>query len=345
MTSDTSVPESGPPANGLPRRAGIADVAARAGVSVGTASKALNGRGNLREETRARVRAAAEELEFAPSTVARSLLTGRTFTVGIITTDSYGRFSIPIMRGAEDALGLGEMLAFLCDSRDDPIREQHHIKRLLERRVDGIIVAGRRTDARQPVGRNLPVPVVYALAPSADESDISVTSDEPGAARLAIDHLVRTGRRRIAHITGPHSHASSRVRADSTVEALRAHGLELVGDPWFGSWSEAWGRFAVAQLLRSDPDVDGIFCGADVIARGATDALRESGASLPMQVGVVGVDNWVISAEAARPPLTTVDLGLQELGRRAGELLIAAIDGSPAPGLHTVPGHLVVRES
>ncbi|GAA3641078.1 LacI family DNA-binding transcriptional regulator [Kineosporia mesophila] len=328
-----------------PRRAGIADVAARAGVSVGTASKALNGRGTLKEETRARVRAAAQELEFAPSTVARSLLTGRTFTVGIITSDSYGRFSIPIMRGAEDALGLGEMLAFLCDSRDDPIREQHHLRRLLERRVDGIIVAGRRTDARPPIGTNLPVPVVYALAPSADEADISVTSDEGGAARLAVEHLVRTGRRRIAHITGPHSHASARERASATVEALSGHGLELVGDPWFGGWTEAWGRFAVTQLLRAHPDVDGVFCGADVIARGATDALRESGASLPLEVGVVGVDNWGVVAEAARPPLTTVDLGLQEIGRRAGELLLAAIDGTPAPGLHVVAGHLVVRES
>src|SRR5262245_48933633 len=83
---------------GTRRRVGIADVAARAGVSLGTASKALNGRGTLREETRARVRAAADELGFAPSTVARSLLSGRTFTVGIITTDSYGRFSIPVMR-------------------------------------------------------------------------------------------------------------------------------------------------------------------------------------------------------------------------------------------------------
>ncbi|MBT0773729.1 LacI family DNA-binding transcriptional regulator [Kineosporia sp. J2-2] len=334
--------------------AGIADVAARAGVSVGTASKALNGRGNLREETRARVRAAAQELEFAPSTVARSLLTGRTFTVGVITTDSYGRFSIPIMRGTEDALGQGEMLAFLCDSRDDPIREQHHLKRLLERRVDGIIVAGRRTDARQPIGTGLPVPVVYALAPSADPADISVTSDEHGAARLAVDHLVRTGRRRIAHITGPHSHASARERAAGTLEALRGHGLELAGEPWFGSWSEAWGRFAVAQLLRGRPDAgsgtaglpfDGVFCGADVIARGATDALREAGVSLPMQAGVVGVDNWGVVAEAARPPLTTVDLGLEEIGRRSGELLLSAIDGTSAPGLHIVPANLVVRES
>ncbi|MEU6789994.1 LacI family DNA-binding transcriptional regulator [Nonomuraea angiospora] len=338
MTEDLSPQAAG-------RRVGIADVAARAGVSLGTASKALNGRGNLREETRARVRAAAEELGFTPSNIARSLLSGRTFTVGVITTDSYGRFSIPVMRGAEDSLAAGEMIAFLCDSRDDPIREQHHLRKLLERRVDGIIVAGRRTDARRPLGDDLPVPVVYAFAPSSDPNDCNVVSDERGAAHLAVNHLVKTGRRRIAHITGPHSHASARERADGMIEALAGHGLEPVGEPFFGNWTEAWGRFAAAQLLRAHPDVNGIFCGNDVVARGVTDGLREAGISLPMQIGIVGVDNWGLVAEAARPPLTTVDLGLEEIGRRAAELLLAAIDGHPEPGHHVVGSHLVVRES
>ena len=131
-------------------------MAALAGVSVGTASKALNGRGQLREQTRERVRAAAEQLGFQPNTVARSLLHGRTYTVGLITTDHYGRFSIPLMRGAEDALGAGQMAAFMCESRDDPIREQHYVKTLLGRRVDGLIVAARRTDARQPLASTSP---------------------------------------------------------------------------------------------------------------------------------------------------------------------------------------------
>jgi LacI family transcriptional regulator len=327
------------------RRVGIADVAALAGVSLGTASKALNGRGTLREETRARVRAAAEQLGFTPNAVARSLLSGRTFTVGIITTDSYGRFSIPMTRGVEDSLGVGEMIAFLCDSRDDPIREQHHLRKLLERQVDGIIVAGRRTDAREPLAEHLPVPVVYAFGRSRDPNDCSVVSDERGAARLAVEHLVKTGRRRIAHITGPQSHESARERATGAGLFLREHGLDLAGEPLFGGWTEAWGRFAVAQVLRTAPDVDGVFCGNDVIARGVLDGLREAGVSLPTRAGVVGIDNWGVIAEAARPPLTTVDLGLEEIGRRAGDLLLAAIDGNPAPGVHVVPGHLVVRES
>ena len=139
-----------------PRTATIRDVAALAGVSVGTASKALNGRGSLRADTVARVRQAAGQLDFHPNPAARSLHAGRTYTVGMITTDTIGRFSIPLLIGAEDTLGAGEMSVLLCDARDDPIREQHHLRTLLGRRVDGIIVTGRRAGTRQPLGRHGP---------------------------------------------------------------------------------------------------------------------------------------------------------------------------------------------
>ena len=102
------------------RRVTIRDVAAEAGVSIGTASKALNGQGKLRAETRERVAEVAQRLGFAPNTLAQALLAGRSFTVGLITTDSFGRFSIPVMLGAEDALGTGQVSVFMCDTRDDP---------------------------------------------------------------------------------------------------------------------------------------------------------------------------------------------------------------------------------
>src|ERR1700683_4330251 len=105
------------------RRVTIRDVAVEAGVSIGTASKALNGQGKLRAETRERVAEAAQRLGFAPNTLAQALLAGRSFTVGLITTDSFGRFSIPVMLGAEDALGTGQVSVFMCDTRDDPERE------------------------------------------------------------------------------------------------------------------------------------------------------------------------------------------------------------------------------
>src|SRR6201995_4182876 len=115
---------------GVARRATIRDVAQSAGVSVGTASKALNGQGKLRAETIERVMRAAERLGFAPNTLAQALLAGRSFTVGLITTDSFGRFSIPVMLGAEDALGTGQVSVFMCDTRDDVEREKRYAEML-----------------------------------------------------------------------------------------------------------------------------------------------------------------------------------------------------------------------
>src|SRR6266700_5770118 len=126
----------------------IHDVARAAGVSVGTVSKALNGYGQLREETRTAVRSAADRLGFRPNDLAQSLLRKRSFTVGLISTDSYGRFSIPVLEGIESALEPARISVFLCSAADDPAREQQHIDSLMAKRVDGIIVTGRRTDKR-----------------------------------------------------------------------------------------------------------------------------------------------------------------------------------------------------
>src|SRR5919112_5123832 len=184
------------------RIATLADVARLAGVSVATASKAINGRDHVRAETRSRVLEAAEQLSFTPNSLARSLLAGRTGTVGLLTSDLEGRFSIPILMGAEDAFGAGRVAVFLCDARGDTIREQHHVQALLSRRVDGLIVVGSRTDPRPSLGRKLPVPVVYTYAPSEDPEDLSIVPDNVDAGRIAVGHLLACGRTRVAHITG-----------------------------------------------------------------------------------------------------------------------------------------------
>ncbi|HEY3010045.1 MAG TPA: LacI family DNA-binding transcriptional regulator [Micromonosporaceae bacterium] len=325
----------------------INDVAGLAGVSPGTASKALNGRGQLRTETRKRVVAAAEKLGFHVNLLARNLLEGRTYTVGVLTTDSFGRFTIPVMLGAEDALGAGQISVLLCDGRGDRIREQHYVRTLLGRRVDGIIVTGRTTDPRPSLGRDLPIPVVYARARSDDPDDLSLLHDDQQGARLAIRHLLGTGRRRIAHITGPERHLAARDRAAGTRAALEAAGERLVLDqPLWGEWSERWGREAATMLMRSGEKFDGIFCGSDQIARGVADALREAGRRVPEEVGLVGVDNWEVMAEGCRPPLTTIDLNLTELGHAAATKLLRAIEGHPLEkGVQLMPCRLVTRHS
>ncbi|WP_331714373.1 LacI family DNA-binding transcriptional regulator [Auraticoccus cholistanensis] len=315
-------------------------MAALAGVSAGTASKALNGTGSLRAETRERVRDAARQLGFTPDARGRSLSSGRSYTVGLVTTDSSGRFSIPVMTGAEDALSAGELMLLLCDTRDDPLRERHYLTTLSARRVDGLIVTGRRTEPREPVRSD--VPVVYAFNPSTDPEDTSVVVDDHGGAVEAVRHLLGLGRQRIVHVTGPARHLSATERAAGAREAA---GAQLVLEPLFGEWSERWGRQAVELALRQVPDLDAVVCGSDQIARGVCDRLRELGRHVPDDVAVTGFDNWAVMAEASRPPLTTVDLRLTDLGRRAAQLLIEAIDGRRQPGVQRLPTRLVLRES
>ena len=325
-----------------PRPITIRDVAALAGVSVGTASKALNGRGSLRPDTVERVRQAASRLDFRPNPAARGLQAGRSYTVGMITTDTIGRFSIPLLIGAEDTLGAGQISVLLCDARDDAIREQHHLDVLLGRRVDGIIVTGRRAGTRPPVAGTSGVPVVYAFLASSDPADCSIVPDEAGGARLAVEHLRTAGRRRLVHITGPEHHHSARVRAGAILEAA---GPALATPPLYGEWSEAWGRQAAGILLARGTDFDGVLGGNDQIARGAGDALREAGRSVPARVALTGFDNWEVMTLASRPPLTSIDMDLEGLGRAAAGLLLRAIDGDAAPGVHTHPARLVVRDS
>jgi LacI family transcriptional regulator len=324
----------------------IRDVARAAGVSVGTVSKALNGSGQLREETRAAVRNAAERLGFRPNDLAQSLLRKRTFTVGLISTDSYGRFSIPVLEGIESALEPARISVFLCRA-DDPVRERRHVDSLLAKRVDGIIVTGRRTDRRPPVDlRGASVPVVYAFAQVADSRALCLLPDDRGGARLAVEHLIGRGRRRIAHVTGPLDFEAVRKRRQGFRDALEAAGLGgRTGVVRNGTWSEAFGRDAAQQLIARRPAIDAIFCGSDQIARGVIDSLREKGVAVPDDIAVVGFDNWDVIAAATRPPITTIDMNLHELGRQAGLRLLTMVDGARASGVERLPCRLVVRQS
>lgn len=334
------------PADRRTRPTTLRDVAQLAGVSIATVSKSLNGREHVRPETRQRVQMAAEKLNFAPNSLAQGLLTGRTGTVGLLTSDMEGRFSLPVLMGAEDAFGTGSTSVFLCDARGDAIREQHHIRALLGRRVDGLIVVGDKTDPRPSLGHGLPVPVVYAYAPSDDPADISVISDNIQAGRIAAEHLLSCGRSRIAYVGGDITYAAARERAAGAVDALDNAGLKLLGrEALYGAWTEEWGRGAMHTLLTRFPDMDAVLCGSDQIARGALDALRERSRSVPSDVAVMAHDNWEPIATQARPPLSTIDMRLELLGRRAAELLFEAISGDVRPGTHTVSTKLVTRGS
>ena len=325
----------------------IRDVARAAGVSVGTVSKALNGQGQLRHETRAHVRQVASELGFRPNDLMQSLLRQKSFTVGLISTDSYGRFSSPLMEGIEDALGAAQFSVFLCNASDDPARERQHIESLLSKRVDGIIVTARRTDPRAAIDLGVVgVPILYAYTQTNNPGDLCLLPDDAQGGQLATEHLIRAGRKHIVHITGPEKFLAVRERRAGYEAALKAHGLKLKHSVLSGPWSEAWGYEAVTQLLERDRNkIDAIFCGSDQIARGAVDALRERGVRVPSQIAVVGYDNWEIIAAATRPALTTIDMNLHELGRLAATKLLGLIDGHKDSGVQRFPCRLIARAS
>ena len=208
--------------------------------------------------------------------------------------------------------------------------------------------AARRADSRPAIG--IPkgsVPVIYVFSQSDDPSSCSLLPDDEGGARLATEHLLGLGRRRIAHVTGPEHFEAVRLRRQGYRAALRkAHTVEPKGFFIAGKWSEEWGRDAVAKLFdgRSQPP-DGIFCGNDQIARGVCEALHERKLSVPMDVSVVGFDNWDVMTEASRPKLTSIDMNLTELGREAGRVMVQMIAGMEFKGTRRLPCTLAVRDS
>ncbi|HEV8562042.1 MAG TPA: LacI family DNA-binding transcriptional regulator [Actinophytocola sp.] len=323
----------------------LSDVAALAGVSVSTASKALNGREEVAAATRDRVLAAADKLSFQPAMVARGQSSGRTRTVGLISDEVAGRPTFPILLGVENALSDKEMSVLLCDTQSDPTRRQHYIRTLLAHPVDGFIVVGDGSNRRASLTRHIPVPVVYVYGESTDHRDLSVLADDTDGGRLATEHLVSLHRKHIAHVTGPPNNRAARDRAAALRTVLDEAWLALVGEPLFGEWSQTWGRHAAKMLATTYPNLDAIFCGNDQIAAGVAQALQNLGALIPDDIAIVGYDNWEVFAADCQPPLTTVDLNLQQLGTTAVTELLAALGGRQRHGVIRQPCRLVVRES
>lgn len=335
------------PATLPPPPANIRDVARLAGVSVGTVSKALNNQGQLRPETRAKIQAASEQLGYQPNDLMLSMRRGRSFTVGLISTDSYGRFSMPLLEGIESALGEANFNVFLCNAADDPQREREHLRSLISKRVDGIIVTSRRTDPRPPIDLGkASLPVIYAYAQVSGGNAPCLLPDDEGGGHLATRHLLSLGHTRIVHVTGPQRFLAVRDRLQGARTALTESGLELPDIHLLhGPWSESWGYQAAQQVLSLGASA--VFCGNDQIARGLIDGLRERGVAVPADIAVVGFDNWEVIAAATRPALTTIDMNLHELGHQAGLRLLDMVNGSQAPPPQQVhlPCRLVVRAS
>ena len=321
-------------------------MAHEAGVSVGTVSKAINGTGSLKAETRQRIVNVANRLGFKPNNLAQSLHREHSSTVGLISNDNFGRFTLPIMQGLEAVLADEGFVVFMANAADSHEKEVASIDRLVSKQVDGLVFTSRRSDKRAPVNVH-GIPAVFVYTQSETEDSFSLIPDDQGGAKLAVNHLIETGKRRIAHVTGPERFEAVRLRRAGYRQALDDHGLPYdERHCLIGEWKGGWGRTAVEQLFdgKNEPP-DAIFCGNDQIARGVVDALKRRGMRIPDEVAVVGFDNWSVITEETQPRLTSVDMNLYELGHEAGRHLLKMIHGETFTGVLRLPCTLVKRAS
>lgn len=325
----------------------LSDVATLAGVSVSTASKVLNGGGRVSPDTRRRIEEVAAKLDFRPNALARFFATGKSQTIGVLTSEAPSMFAMPVLLGAQSALGRSEMATLVYSVHYDLRALSDVVRKLRARQVDGVVVIGDGLERPlHSISHSLSVPVVYALGVSEEPHDVSVTPDGRMVGHLAAEHLLDIGRRKIVHITGPTTDLAVRDRVQGLTETLNEADIRLAGDSvMYGDWSRGWGMRAAAQLLERRLDFDAVFCGNDQIATGVHMALRMAGVRIPDDVALVGVDN--VSSLLRQPDglITTVDTNLAALGEAAAGYLLSASTEAVEPGVHYQSCSLVLGES
>jgi DNA-binding LacI/PurR family transcriptional regulator len=327
----------------------IRDVAKAAGVSTATVSRVLAGIGNPKPETAEAVMAAVEQLDYRPSAVARSLRMRRTNTFGLIVTDIQNPFFPELVQAADDAAREVGYSILLGSAAFDEHRAVHYLDLMADRRVDGMIVASSQVSEES--WRWLaasPVPVVVVNAEPANVPITVITSDNQAGMRMAAEHLIGLGHRRMAYIRAMGSLTADQPRVEGFLAACADAGIpssdivELEGDAQFEG-----GERAVAELLATGTDVTAIACHNDVTAIGAMRALRAAHVRVPDDISIVGCDD-IAAASWVVPSLTTVAQQKAEMGRMAIQRLLAMLDddeGAVTPETFRVPMVLQVRES
>lgn len=332
-----------------PARPTISDVAERAGVSTATVSRVLAGIGRSRPDTSAAVMAAVEALGYRPSGVARSLRMQRTGTLGLIVSDIQNPFFPELVRAADDAARAIDYSILLGSAAFDELRAVHYLNLMVDRRVDGIIVASSQiSDASWRWLIASPVPVIVVNAEPPDYRVPAIASDNEAGSRLAVEHLVGLGHRRIGYVRGPESFTAAAPRFDGFRKACQEAGLGPEDTPVVqGDGQVEGGERAAGEMLALVPRVTAIACYNDMTAIGALRMLRGAGRHVPGDVSVVGFDD-IAAASWVVPALTTVSQPKAEMGRLAVEYLVRALEdpsGEPAPQTVRLPLSLRVRES
>ena len=329
------------------RPATLTEVASLAGVSVTTASKAINGRDRIADSTRKRVLRAARELSYSPNLIAKSLASGRSSIIGVILKDPMvQRFAMPIVIGAQSVLEQREFSAIIADARGDVDRLAELAVMLRQRNVDGLLIVSDNQGKVPSISAYAEIPCVYVHGPTTNSRDVVHVIDDYAGAIAVTDHLIGTGRAASPISPGQNNRQRSSSAYVGVVHSLRRHGLQLVGDVRYGLWSQRWARQVAREVLSEFPDIDAIACGSDQIAAAVLETAVALGRKVPDDVGITGYDNWAVFAQETDPALTTVDMDLEHLGAAAVSDLFAMIGGARVGGgTRHHEGTLVVRGS
>ena len=336
-------------------RATIKEVAAVAGVSTQTVSRVVNERPDVSPETRKRVQEVIKELSYQPSVLARSLISQRSHTLGVVTAGlryiGPSRTLSGIASAAEEAgysLLLKELPTF--DSKEiTPI-----FQALFSRHVDGIIWAVPEIGENRKWVNNPPsdvaVPLVYlTMEPQKNITVVSIDNYQGG--RMAMSHLLEQGYRKIGHISGPLDWWEAQQRMSAWKDALKEAGLDTKNDHFVeGNWSSSSGAVAIEKLFAQYPELDAVFVANDQMALSALQFFRNKGLNIPEDIGIVGFDNLAESAYFS-PALTTIQQDQHKVAQLAVAEIIKIIESGwqgedlVKPNCIILPPTLVVRQS
>ncbi|MEE1845837.1 MULTISPECIES: LacI family DNA-binding transcriptional regulator [unclassified Streptomyces] len=325
--------------------ASIKDVAAQAGVSVATVSRVLNSHPSVSPDARTRVRAAVDALGYRPNAVARSLRTDQTRTLGLVISDVLNPYFTELARFVEEearALGYSVIIG---NADERPELQDHHVRTLLDRRIDGLLVSPADGDSAlmADVARDgTPMVFVDRWMPGVDVP--VVRADGRDAIRDLVAHLHALGHRRLAIIAGPAATTTGNERVEAFREALRAYQLTLpdvhIGQ---GDFQADSGRRVTERFLALPEPPEVVFAADNLMALGALDAIRAAGLRVPQDIGLAAFDDipWFVHTD---PPITAIAQPTGELGRAAVRALVDIVEGR-SPRSVTLPARLVVRRS
>jgi len=327
------------------------DIARDVGVSIITVSKVLRNHPDVAEETRLRILARVQELDYRPNLAARSLATGRSYLVGLIVPDLLHPFFAEIAKSLSDVLRKNGYYLIISSSEEDPDLEKQEIHQLLSRQLDALIIASCRSTVELFVHiekEKTPYILIDRSLPGISANYVGV--DDVAVGRMATEHLIEMGCKRIAHIRGPETSPGIR-RLQGYKEALAHAGMKvdddtIIDEPKGDVDTKQRGADAMAQLLSLKQKPDGVFCFNDPLAMGAMDYALDHGFRIPEDIAVIGCGNLHYD-DSLRVGLSSIDQHSRKIGEEAARIALRILNAKVPPSRETVilEPQLIVRAS